>query len=32
MKKMKARKRKARSVTENVRGPRKDDLVGFLAG
>ena len=32
MKKMKARKRKGRSVTENVRRPRKDELFGFLAG
>jgi hypothetical protein len=29
---MKATKLKKRSVTENVRGPRKDELFGFLAG
>jgi hypothetical protein len=32
MKKMKAKKLKARSVAENVRGPRKDELFRFLAG
>ncbi len=32
MKKMKATKRKARSVMEDVRGPRRDELFGFLAG
>jgi hypothetical protein len=35
MKKTKAEKLKVRSVTEDVRGPRKDDkdeLFGFLAG
>jgi hypothetical protein len=32
MKKMKAEKLKVRSVTEDVRRPRKDELFGFLAG
>lgn len=32
MKKMKATKLKARSVAENDRGSRKDELFGFLAG
>jgi hypothetical protein len=32
MKKLKTRKVKARSVTEDVRRPRTDELFGFLAG
>jgi hypothetical protein len=32
MKKMKSGKLKARSVMEDVRGSRKDELFGFLAG
>ena len=32
MKKTKAKKLKGRSVAENVRGPRTDELFGFLAG
>jgi hypothetical protein len=32
MKKLKAGKLKVRSVTENDRGPRKDEVFGFLAG
>ena len=32
MKKTKAKKLKGRSVAENVRGPRTDELFGFLVG